>query len=175
MNRFAYIFMLAIFLIAIWQEAVPGESAFDPACPTPSSEVEEHMMRFKTASAYWDNDKAKRALANIEPLALTDKSNRGICERLWDGVARMLAIRTQRDGAEYFKYDFGFYRYGEYYAVALVENPIDPNRKDVHPLERVHPGGESSIVLFNSDLQRLGAYDYRGISFDEDPDLVLRQ
>lgn len=146
-----------------------------PACMTPSDRVESHMMSFARRSEDWSNARARAAVGSTEPVALTDQAARGICEKLWEKAAPLLAVQKQTESGEFYKFDVGFYSFGPFYAVAALENTVDPAREEIPPLERIHTGAEGVIVLFSRELEFLGHYDYRGYSRDRDPELVLNR
>lgn len=147
----------------------------DPACLVPSERIQRHMNRFALQSKNWDNDRARAAVRGAEAVVLTDDSDYRICEALWHGAGHLLAKRKQTEDGEFFLFDAGFFRFGPYYVVAILENSVDPAKDGVHPLERIHTGAHTGIVLFNSDLVLLGNYDYRGHSLDRNPDLILKE
>lgn len=175
MNKHIIILLFLFSLIFVSPVSALNEDDFGVACIVPSDKVERFMQRFAKASAQWDNKTARESVDSSEPIALTDKINREECEKLWQEMDEMLAMEKRTEHGEFFKYDAGFYRFGPYYTVVLTENIVDPDRKDIHPLDKVSTGAQASVTLFNMDFQRLGAYGYRGNSFDYHPKLQLRK
>lgn len=172
-----YLLVFSAFFCLAFLDAGASEEIGErePACFVPSERIQRHMERFALQSKNWDNSRARDAVRGTEPVALTDRSDYRICEALWHGAGHLLTKKKQTADGEFFKFDAGFFRFGPYYVVAIAENAVDPSRDDVHPLERVHPGGHAGFVLFDTDLHLLGNYDYRGHTFDRNPDLLLKE